>query len=302
MTKGINYGITIIKPRRLFRTTRGDSVKEHFLNIEKLYGDVGVQIPNSIFRDLSTEINNTNVQQVAFAYAYLVAIAFLYKYTNFVDVDNGTYIQNADIKELLGYNRTTKSIDYVIKKGGLLDTIGLTETIKNYPIRFVQHPTETINNVPVREYVAIGDIDTNDINYTIIKGIVKNRNYTIKEPLFMTTSYGDREYGTMYSYECTHKIAIYEFLTFIDGDIDIIDFLMYGYLKSKCKGYKDHMKALSLSKIIKELGMDKSTFYKHIHVLEGKDYVNVNHKGWKMNKDEIELNDYFWKGVRWGAE
>lgn len=279
-------------------------MKEHFLNIESLYGDAGVQLPNTIFRDLSNAIKGkANVQQVAFAYAYLVTIAFLYKYTNFVDIDNGTYIQNADIKELLGYNRTTKSIDHVIKKGGLLDMMGLTETTRDYPVRFVANPLETINKIPIREFVTIGDIDSTDSNYDLIKGIVRNRRYEIKEPLFMTTQQGDNEYGTLYSYERTHKISIYEFLAIIfDDSMDNIDFLMYGYLKSKCKGYKDHMKAISLLKIITELGMDKSTFYKHIHVLEGKEYINVNHKGWKMNKDEIELNEYFWKGCRWGAE
>src|SRR5205085_6833882 len=103
---------------------------EHFKNIEFLYGeDVSIQIPNGIFKKLSSNIKNrngsTNIQQTSFAYAYIVMNAFLYKYAHFVDVDNGTYIQNADIKGLLGYNKVTKTIDYIIKKGGVLDMIGL---------------------------------------------------------------------------------------------------------------------------------------------------------------------------------
>jgi hypothetical protein len=127
---------------------------KHLENIGYLYGDgVSVQIPNGLFKDLSACIKNrngsTNIQQVSFAYAYLVIIAFLYKYAHYIDIDNGTYIQNADIKELLGYSKTTKSIDNVIKKNGILDMMGLTETSKDYPIQFTINNNEKINNIPL---------------------------------------------------------------------------------------------------------------------------------------------------------
>lgn len=109
---------------------------EHFEGIKKLYGDsANVQIPNDIFKLLSSKIKNkncsTNIKQVSFAYLYIILVSFLYKYTNFVYIDNGTYIQNTDIKELLGYSKTTKSIDSIIKKNGILDNIGLTITTKH---------------------------------------------------------------------------------------------------------------------------------------------------------------------------
>src|SRR5690606_20508184 len=103
---------------------------EHFQNLETLYQNASVQMPNDLFSRLADSIKNSrdgqNTKQASFAYTYLVAIAFLYKYTHFVDPASGTYIQNLNLKELLGYNKGTKSIDRIIKKGGVLDEMELT--------------------------------------------------------------------------------------------------------------------------------------------------------------------------------
>jgi hypothetical protein len=255
-----------------------------------------VQIPNGIFKDLAK--NCKNIQQTSFAYAYIIVIAFLYKYTHFVDIDNGTYIQNADIKEFLGYNRTTKSIDPIIKKNGILDEIGLTATVKDYPIRFVKNPTETINNIPLREFVHISDINNDDVNYTLIKSIVKNNNYTVKEPVFFF-NYND-EGGTLYDYANTHKIRLRELMAFVhDDNLNNIDFLLYCFFKSKCHGYKDHTKAIGLHIIIGNLDIGKDAFYGHLNTLKDKQYVEVNHKGWVMgSKDSLDANEYSFKGVK----
>src|SRR6185437_11372928 len=148
----------------------------HFKNIENMYGKAYVQIPNGIFRDLSRNIksrNQTNIKQASFEYAYLVTIAFLYKYAHFVDVDNGTYIQNKDIKQLLGYGKTTKTIDKIIKKNGILEQIGLIKTTKDYPIS-VEYTDEKINDINMREFVTISMLGTDNINYNMVKEIVKN--------------------------------------------------------------------------------------------------------------------------------
>lgn len=276
-------------------------MKEHFEGIEYLYGKSGVRLPNGIFRDLSVSIKNksgsTNIQQVAFAYVYLITASLLYKYAHFVDVDNSTYIQNSDIKELLGYNRTTKSIDKVIKKNGILDELGLTSTTKDYPVQFFTNKEEKINNIPLREFITIGGLD----NKSVIKDIVKNRNYEVKEPLFLTTGYGENDYGTLYSIERTHEITIREFITFVfDDEMNNIDFLIYGYLKSRCKGYVNDMKSMAVYKIIMEIGIDRSTFYEHLELLKKKKYIEVNHKEWRMKGEKykrMEANEYFWKGV-----
>lgn len=280
-------------------------MQAHFRDIDRLYDKASVYIPNSVFRSLSTSIKNkkggTNIQQTSFAYAYIVTISFLYKYASFVSIDNNSYIQNSDIKELLGYGRGTKTIDKVIKKNGVLDNLGLTRTTKDYPVIVVENPQEDINGIPIREYSLFSDLTDNDIQYNMIKSIVKNRNYEIKEPLFLTHSYDDNDYGTLYNFERTHEITLHEFLRFVfDNNLDNIDFLIYAFIKSRCKGYKMNKKSMAIYKIVSEIGIDRGTFYDHLEKLKKENFIKVNHKEWEMKGDEyknMEANEYIWKGV-----
>jgi hypothetical protein len=222
----------------------------------------------------------------------------LYKYSHFVDLDNETYIQNADIKELLGYNRITKTIDYIIKKDGVLDQIGLTSTTKNFPIETITNPIESINNIPLKEFVTLEELDKEGLSYKLVRSIVKNRNYTIKEPLFLFEY--KEQMGTLYEYGNTHKIKIDEIMKFMfDDNLDNIDFIIYCFLKSKCYGYKDHMKPIGLNTIISELGIGKDAFYSHLQKLKDLGFIDVNHKGWVMGKEieSLESNEYYFKGI-----
>lgn len=276
---------------------------KHFENLKYLYGkDVSVQIPNEIFKDLSQSIknknNSTNIQQSSFAYAYLVLVSILYKYSHFVDLDNETYIQNADIKELLGYNRITKTIDHVIKKDGILDQIGLTSTSRNFPVETVISTTESISDIPLKEFVTVEELDKEGLTYKLVRSIVKNRNYTIKEPLFLFEY--NEGMGTLYEYGNTHKVKLDEILRFMfDEKLDNIDFIMYCFFKSKCYGNKNKMKSLALNVISFELGIGNDAFYSHLKKLKDLGFIDVTHKGWVMGKDvnHLESNEYYFKGI-----
>lgn len=275
---------------------------EHFKNIERLYGECYVQMPNGIFRDLSDGIKNkeeANIQQISFAYVYLVTISFLYKYAHFVDLDNGTYIQNSDIKQILGYNKTTKTIDKLIKRGGILEDLGLISTTKKYPV-YVEYTENKSENLSMREFVTIDMIDKNFSNYKKIKSIVKNKNYEIKEPTFFFQYKED--VGSLYNYERTHKITLKEFINLVfEEDMDNIEILLYFFFKYKCYGLKRNMKSLALYKIILEIGISRDAFYKYLNNLKDRGFVNVSHKGWyvagKKHNKNIEANEYYFKGI-----
>lgn len=273
---------------------------EHFRNIEYMYGDDSyVQIPNSIFKVLSSSIKNkngsTNVHQASFAYAYLVCVAFLYKYAHFVDVDNGTYIQNTDIKQVLGYSKTTKSIDAVIKRGGILENMNLIKSTKSYPVS-ANYTDEEINGLSVRDFTTIEEMDKESSDYKEIRSIVKNRNYEIREPIFLFEYDGD--IGTLYDYSNTHRITIKEFITLIYSDkLDNIDFMMYAYFKSKCYKLKNDTKSIPLLSIISEIGMSRDSFYNHLKVLKDCGLVKVKHKDWVMGRGESEANEYRFMGL-----
>lgn len=272
---------------------------EHFKNIEHLYGNAYIQIPNGIFRDLRGI--KTNTQQSSFAYAYLIAVAFLYKYAHYVDIDNGTYIQNKDIKQVLGYGGSTKTVDKIIKKDGILEEIGLISTTKKYPVQFTNSGDE-INGFNAREFISIDMINEDYVNYDSIKNIVKNRNYEIKEPTFFFNYKED--IGTLYNYSNTHKITIQEFIRIVyDESLDNIHFLLYGFFKSRCFGYKDNTKEIALYKIVEDAGVGKDAFYSRLNDLKNNKFLDVNHKQFIITKEHnyisIEGNEYIFKGVAW---
>lgn len=281
-------------------------MKAQFENLKYLYGDCSVRIPNSIFRDLSEGIKkeegSINSRHTSLSYAYLVTIAFLYKYTHYVDVDTDSYLQNRDLKLLLGYNTTSKTIDKVIKKDGILDKLEMTKSTRDYPIRFNVDGTEEINGIPLREITTISEIDEDDVCYEYIKKTVKNRNYEVKIPLFMTGESPYSEYGTFYSIERTHDITISELISFIfDDELDNTAFFIYGYIKSRCKGHKGNKKNMTFYKMMIELGITQKTFHDRLDILVSKNYINVKRNKWKVLTEETvraDANVYTWLGVK----
>lgn len=269
---------------------------EHIENIRNIYGNAYVQIPNDIFRNISSgkDSDKSNINQISFAYCYVLVISFLYKYAHFVDFENNTYIQNSNIKEMLGYGKTTKSIDSVIKRNGLLDSKGITETIKNFPIG-VNYIDDTINEMRMREFVYIEDIKGTD-EYKKIKEIVKNRNYEIKEPVFFFENNDD--VGTLFEYSNTHRIDIDEFLYLLKSkDLDNIDTLLYFFFKYKCYGRKGDVYSISLSRITNEIGVSKDCFYRHFEKLEKRSIVTSKRKSWHPKSEDFEANEYIFKGI-----
>lgn len=272
----------------------------HFKNIQYLYGDDAyIQMPNDIFKNLSRNIKNrsgsTNIRQSSFAYVYLVCIGFLYKYAQFVDLNNGTYIQNTDIKQILGYSKSTKSIDHIIKKNGVLENIGLIKTTKNYPVSVIYGEDE-YNNLKIREFITINNIDKDSIIYNKVKSIVKNRNYEIKEPTYMFEYNGN--IGTLYDYSNTHKITINEFIKLVyDERFDNIDFMLYFFFKSRCYNLnKSNTKLISLMQIINEIGISKDSFYAHLKIMKDNKILSVIHKEW-INDGGGESNEYSFIGI-----
>lgn len=262
--------------------------------MESLYGNCQIQIPNHVFKEVSSK--SKNIQQMSFAVSYVVTISLLYKYAHFVDTENNTYIQNSDIKEILGYNKKTKSIDVFIKKGGYLEELGLISTTKNYPVSF-SNTNESINDIPVIEFECINDIDTESILYKRVKSIVKNRNYEIREPVFFFNNNDDT--GTLYEYSNTVKITLKEFLYFMNDDnFDNIDFVLYLYFKWQCEGLQYDTKSLSFSCIEQDIKIGNDAFYNHIKKLQSSKLLFVSHKGWQdMDNDSVESNDYTFRHI-----
>lgn len=269
-------------------------------SVKQLYGNAYVQIPNDIFRKISNSIGNENVdvRQISFAYSYVLVSSFLYKYTKYIDFDSKTYVQNSDIKELLGYSKKTKTVDYIIKKDGLLDLIGITETTKQIPLTSY-YDESNISDIKIRKFLYNNSTENNEY-YNEYKTIVKNRNYEIKKPLFFFNNNGD--IGTLYDYSNTHKITIDELLYFLDSsNLDVTDLTIYSFIKSKCNNLNKNSYCISLSETKKDLLISNDTFYRKIKILKELSLINVkrNNSYYSIDgKDDChEPNTYKFLGL-----
>lgn len=93
--------------------------------------DCPVYINNSIFNELLKCNLLSHISHLSYAYGYYCLITHLYrnaKYQNFL-------LKQSDLKEILGYSPNNRSLDFISKMHGLLDELGYTETITDFPVR-----------------------------------------------------------------------------------------------------------------------------------------------------------------------
>ena len=207
-----------------------------------------IYIHNEIFQELKA-IHNKGSSHVAFAYSFYYLICYLYRYTKYSDPN--IYIKS--IKEILGYNRDNKKIDYLIKNNGVLDELGLTYSSTDYPITWSFVDGEL-------EFFMLSQMDT-DFKQIINKG----RNTKIKVPVKAIHRNGDIEIldGTFYEIEYTHEIPFVIFsLCMKNKELGCNGFYLYGYLKYRCDKFIEYNS--SLERIGNEIGMSKNTVDKYL--------------------------------------
>lgn len=91
-----------------------------------------IAIPNSLFTKLLTltKFKKLKSQHVGFTFSYIYLQTYLFRYTKY-----DTYVPTkGEIKQLLGYSATNKTVDHIIKRNGLLDDESITVTSNDFPI------------------------------------------------------------------------------------------------------------------------------------------------------------------------
>ncbi|MFV2046876.1 hypothetical protein CJ195_21860 [Bacillus sp. UMB0899] len=236
-----------------------------------------VYMPNEIFEDLQNYIKNT--PHIAFAYSYYYLITWLYRYCKF-SLNNG--ISNSTIKEILGYSADTRSINYLIKKNGLLDQIEYTSTTRDFPVWWNadQIKYEELEFTLVNEVDNVKD-ENGEIkkprNYSYEYSIEKTyrdsvpKNFTIKYPEKAFARFEDEEgkceEGTFYKIEYTHNIPFEVFMYCMSNDdIGCTGFYLYAFLKHKNDIYGDY--DISLEDLAIETGIADRTLDKYLGMLK----------------------------------
>jgi hypothetical protein len=255
-----------------------------------MYGEAYIQVPNKIFKNISSVTNDS--RQNSFCFSYITLLGFLYKYTAYVNPNLNTYVQAKDIKTLLGYSEKTKTINRLIKENGILEDKGFIKTTKKIPV-YVSYSDDEINGYKIIEFTTLDNIKNRE-EYDMFKKIIKNRNYKIQEPIYLFNV--DGKHGTLYDYSNTFKINISEFIKFIENkEMGNMDIMFYYYIKSQTQNKNHRVAPISISLLEKNIGFSNSSIYKTITKLEKLNLISVTKKGWQNIKDgnNPEPNDFF---------
>lgn len=187
--------------------------KDNFINV-----DINTF---ELFNELTTTGKLKANRHKTFTFAYYWLTSYLWKYSRYGDREFNTQ----DIKQILGVSPVEKRLDYIIKKKGLLDSIGLTETTRNFPI------STTISKQEGIKITTLSDIDEG-----IAKDFLKNHSvrYVCKKPLLQYEREG--KVGLMYSRDDVLSISIFEFTRCVlCPEIGFDGFYVYAYLKYRVK-------------------------------------------------------------------
>ncbi|MFK4433920.1 MULTISPECIES: hypothetical protein [Bacillus] len=244
-----------------------------------------VYLPNEIFIEFTKHFNN--IKPFSFAYCYYTYLNFLYKYCWYLKDDN-TIIKQGEIKSFLGYSPDNRSVDKIVKDGGLLEQIGYIKTITDYPINPI-YDTETGF---VEGYQMASDIR----EMVHRKELVPYRGVRVKMPTTLLErskvipeNEEDREYdGTLYNVANTFNI---EFDVFKDivGNLNLgcNGFLIYSILKSLCGTKKKfRIPQDELADIYK---IRQNTIQEYLRLLEKENYIYVERK---MENGKYLTNTY----------
>lgn len=275
------------------KETMGYNKKEHYL-----------LMPNEVFEIMvkDVELNRKNAPHIAFAYSYLFLITWLYRYAKYGMMASQD-ITKANLFRLLGVSSTSKEYDYIIKKAGVLDRLGLTATLSytEAPIRW-RTTEEDRHGYP--EFFCFNELDES-IKKIMLNGQTTKR-LQIKEPLLATgfrnplnESGCDEEYnGTFYEEgkQYTHLIDFEVFLECMSNKkLGYSAFYLYAFMKSRMGA--DSVVAISLDGITKYSGVLPSTRDKYLRELKGFGLIGCLPENYCIDRAQYhtEPNTYWMK-------
>jgi len=220
-------------------------------------------MPNEIFTDLKNNIKGGS--HISFAYSYYYLSLWLYRYAKYGNIN----IDVKTIKSILDISKNNKSVDYLIKKDGVLDKLGYTFTSTDYPFAWNWND----GNI---EFDMISDFDVD--SRKMMNGS-RGRNYKIKVPLkgIHRTAESEEdchEDGIFHQIDNTHLV---EFETFIEcmsnKELGNVAFYIYGYLKRQCDIHKKYNS--SYDKLADELSIGRNTLMKYMRVMSDNGLVEI---------------------------
>ena len=231
-----------------------------------------VGIPNDIFVILSQdeELNVAKAPHVAYAYTYVFLTAWLYKYAKYSLPFEVTDLSN--LKEIIGLSPIEKRYNFIIKKGGVLDRLGITKTVnfKEASYKYVWEDGDFWGFVTYEEWLA--KQDSRDIEDMKAVGFIFNtKRKQIKYPIFGLDKRmvnGEEIDGTFYEWGNSHAVPMDVFIECMTNDnLGATAFYIYAYLYSLC-GMNDGSIEVSLDRMKFITGIRHTSINTALHYLK----------------------------------
>lgn len=243
-----------------------------------------LHMPNEIFTDLKDNIDKA--PHVAFSFSYVYLATWLYRHTKYFNVG---FINNTKVKEILGYKPSNRTVNYLIKQGGLLEDLDYLESMKDFPISW-----------QILEGGIHFDMFSDNEEYAQGNPHVK-QNYFINKPARgFVRNFEDEmgEYsidGTFYKIGNTTVIPFEVFLYCMGNkDIGCSGFYLYSYIKSKSDIFDEY--TASLDEMSKDTGVPETSLKKILDKLKGYGLVSFRHNqeffATNVSADERVPNSY----------
>lgn len=233
---------------------------ERFKLVEYNDKEQYIYMPNEIFDDIQ---NNLPTTHAAFAYSYYFLISYLYRYAKY----SSHKFTQPELKQFLRYSLTNTKIDFIIKRGGVLDAIGYTTTTNDYPVTWTLHDRE-LSFTYLSDLKKSGIYSENDKNYRIklpIKAFYRQKEAE-------NIGYNN---GTFFEIDNTHRLSIRSFINAMENtEVGTMGFYIYAFLKERSDKFKDGV-YVSNQQITEKLNLSPATVSKYIKILEENRYISV---------------------------
>jgi hypothetical protein len=269
-----------IKFKQINKDERSNQILTNIQKMKEImYFDksVDISLPNEIFNDLQSCPLFKNWQQVAFAYSYYYLISYLFRNCIYGKITDISSLNLENIrKQLMGIAGQTMTGIY--KQNGILDQLGYTYSLTDYPIDVILFESKLIGFEMFRE------TDANDNSYSCIpskfmikvplKGLYyippvnykdllkkKKSNKKIRELL----EYHD---GHFFNFDNTHVLTIEAFIACMcNPKLGYKGFYLYGFYRRQSDQYQGGFNA-SIKQIQDIIPISERTLYQYHQELE----------------------------------
>lgn len=225
-----------------------------------------VFLPNEIFSNLQGYI--TNSTDLAYAYSYCYLTQFLYRNCKYFNTK--VLLDVNIIKQVLGYSESNRTMNYITKKGGLLDEIGYTESTKDYPLVWELEEMEGLTFTLASEFEK--EMLPPIPKMFFLKKPLKAFERTILEKNEAGQLVEVEEKGTFYDVSNSHSVDFEVFMyCMANKKIGTIGFYLYSWLKHKNDMFNGY--DVSYEKLSAETGIAKRTMIQYLDILKGYNMV-----------------------------